>query len=55
MFWIVTAAVLAVVLVGAWIYDRRWGFDPERRRDADRAQAEVDTAHTRDRAQYGGF
>lgn len=43
MFWIVTAAVLGAVLLGAWFYDRRHGVDPTRMpSDARRAQAEVD-------------
>lgn len=43
MFWIVTAAVLGAVLLGAWFYDRRHGVDPTRMpSDARRARAEAD-------------
>lgn len=48
MFWIVTAAVLGAVLLGAWFYDRRHGVDPTRMpSDARRAQAEADADATR--------
>lgn len=55
MFWIIAGVALAVVLVGAWLYDRRWTFDPDRRKEIDRAQSEVDTAWGRDRTYGGGF
>ena len=43
MFWIIGGAILAVVLVGAWLYDRRWGFNETHMpNDAAKAQAQVD-------------
>lgn len=42
-FWIVTGVVLAVLLVGAWLYDRKWGVNRENLpSDASRAGAEAD-------------
>ena len=45
MFWIVVGTALVVVLFGAWVYDRRWGFQHDRVEDAaQRGVAQSDTA-----------
>jgi hypothetical protein len=47
MFWIVVGSVVAVVLVLAWLADRKWdGIDPTPRHTQSRAQAESDQART---------
>ena len=46
MFWTVAGVVLVVVLVLAWLYDRKWGGDPAPRPSRGRAQAESDQAWT---------
>jgi len=48
VFWIVSAAILAVVLLGAWLYDRRHGVDltraPVVRAGIESPRAQVGTA-----------
>ena len=47
MFWVVVGSVVAVVLVLAWLADRKWdGIDPTPRHTQSRAQAESDQATT---------
>jgi hypothetical protein len=54
VFWIVTAAVLGAVLLGAWFYDRRQGVDPTRMpTDARQAPAEADADATQHRTGGG--
>jgi hypothetical protein len=54
MFWIVTAAILAVVLLGAWLYDRRHGVDLSRApSDLARAEAEAAASATQHRSSGG--
>jgi len=56
MFWIIGGAILAVVLVGAWLYDRRWGFNETHMpNDAAKAQAQVDAWRSPDRNAPGAF
>lgn len=56
MFWIIGGAILAVVLVGAWLYDRRWGFNETHMpNDAAKAQAQVDAWRSPDRSAPGAF
>ena len=55
MFWIVVGAVLVVVLVLAWLVNRKWdGIDPTPRQTQGRAQAESDQAWTSTRDHSGG-
>ncbi len=42
MFWTIAGIVLAVVLIGAWIYDRKFGMDMTHRDQAKFNQAQGD-------------
>ena len=54
MFWIVSAATLAVVLLAAWLYDRRHDVDLTRTpSDLARAEAEAAASVTEHRASGG--
>jgi hypothetical protein len=53
-FWIVTGVVVALLLVGAWLFDRKWGFNRENLpSDARRASAEADAWRTQQGSTYG--
>ena len=54
MFWIVVGSVVAVVLVLAWLADRRWdGIDPTPQHGQSGAQAASDQAWTSYQANNG--
>jgi hypothetical protein len=54
-FWIVTGVVVALVLIGAWLYDRKWGVDPTRMPSpAKRAEAETQGWISQQGASHGG-
>lgn len=56
VFWIVSAAILAVVLLGAWLYDRRHGVDLTRApSDLARAEAEAAASATEHRSSGGMY
>lgn len=52
MVWLVVAVVVAVLLVGAWLFDRRWDMNPSA--DHGQAQASSDQAWTATRDHSGG-
>jgi hypothetical protein len=55
MFWVVTGIVLAVVMLAAWLYDRRHDVDHGKMPSAaDRAGAEADFRNTQSWSQSGG-
>lgn len=59
MFWPIVGAVVAVVLFGAWLYDRRHRVDirvrgSELEGAAARARAQVDVSHLYDPNRVGG-
>ena len=56
MFWTIAGIVLAVVLIGAWLWDRRRGFDLGHRDSAahDRASAEAHATQNLSGGHHGG-
>ena len=55
MFWIVVGVVVAVLLVVAWLYDHKFGFNADRLPSADRrARAEADGHNTQRQANHFG-
>jgi hypothetical protein len=57
VFWTVAGVVLAVALLGAWLYDRRFGMDMTHRDRAayDQGRADQGTSRLRDDGGAGGF
>lgn len=54
-FWLVTGVVVAVMLIGAWLYDRKRGFDPTSMPSPEkRAEAEVQGWVAQHGATHGG-
>lgn len=46
MFWTIAGIVLAVVLIGAWLYDRRFGHDRGYKEAGGATQAHADASVT---------
>jgi hypothetical protein len=55
MFWTIAGIVLLVVLVGAWLYDRKYGMDMTRRDRAAYDQARADQGTSELRGGDSGF
>jgi hypothetical protein len=53
-FWIVTGVVVTVLLVGAWLYDRKWSVNHKNLpSEAHRAGAEADAWRTQHGTTFG--